>query len=82
MEKLNYKKLALLGITGGILMASQVLTAADATMVGQGTMLAGGCGGGKCGGFTPAKGTSSEEVKPPLPSSETPAPQAPQAPKV
>lgn len=78
MKKVNYKKLALLGITGGLLMASQAIVAADVSMSAQGTLLAGGCGGGKCGGFTPAKNTSTDDIKAPAPSSPTAAPQVPQ----
>lgn len=78
MKKVNYKKLALLGITGGLLMASQVIVAADIAMSGQGTMLAGGCGGGKCGGFNPTRNASTDDVKTSTPSSPTAAPQVPQ----
>jgi len=78
MKKIDYKKLALLGITGGILMASQVIVAADVAMSGQGTMLAGGCGGGKCGGFNPTRNSNTDDMKAPAPSSPTSAPQVPQ----
>lgn len=81
MKKVDYKKLALLGITGGLIMASQVVVAdvAEGKMAGKGTVLAGGCGDGKCGGFNPTRHHLGDDTpKVPKPGSPTVAPEVPQ----
>jgi hypothetical protein len=79
MKKVDYKKLALLGITGGLLMASQAITAdvVEGKIAGKGIVLAGGCGDGKCGGFNPTRHTLGDDSKAPKPTSPTTAPEIP-----
>lgn len=60
MEKSNFKKMALMGMAGGMLLASQSPISADNAGTA-GTYLAGGCGGkgGGCGGY---KGGSADNL--------------------
>jgi hypothetical protein len=61
MDKSKFKKLALMGITGGILSMAQAPASADASI---GTILAAKCGAGSCGGANRSQGSCGGAPRP------------------